>query len=111
MLIPLLLADYRNKPLNMATTQNRIIVIFYAALGLFVPIFGGRPVLVMIASQALGIVATPLILILMWVLVNRKNDLGKYTASMPKNILLGVIVAFTLYMAVIGAIGLLNVSM
>jgi len=61
MLVPLLLADYHNKPLNLSTTQNRLIVIFYASLGLFVPVFGGRPVIVMIASQALAIIGTPLV--------------------------------------------------
>jgi len=109
MLVPLLLADYRNKELELSTTQNRLIVVFYATLGLFVPIFGGRPVMVMITSQALGIVATPLILILMWFLVNRKKDMGEHTASMTKNIVLGVIVLFTVYMAIIGIIGIINI--
>ena len=109
MLVPLLLADYHNKPLNLSTTQNRLIVIFYASLGLFVPVFGGRPVIVMIASQALAIIGTPLVLILMWVLINRKKDLGKYSASISKNVLYGVIVLFTVYMAILGIIGLIDV--
>ncbi len=109
MLVPLLLADYHNKPLNLSTTQNRLIVVFYASLGLFVPVFGGRPVIVMIASQALAIIGTPLVLILMWVLINRKKDLGKYSASISKNIIYGIIVLFTIYMAILGIIGILDV--
>jgi Mn2+/Fe2+ NRAMP family transporter len=106
MLVPLLLADYRNKPLNLSTTQNRLIVIFYASLGLFVPVFGGRPVIVMIASQALAIIATPLVLILMWILINRKKDLGNYSASVPMNIIYGIIVLFTIYVAILGISGI-----
>ncbi len=109
MLVPLLLADYHNKPLNLSTTQNRLIVVFYASLGLFIPVFGGRPVIVMIASQALAIIGTPLVLILMWVLINRKKDLGKYSASISKNIIYGVIVLFTVYMAILGIVGLIDV--
>ena len=108
MLVPLLLADYRNKPLNLSTTQNRLIIIFYASLGLFVPVFGGRPVIVMIASQALAIIGTPLVLILMWILINRKKDLGKYSASISKNIIYGIIVLFTVYMAILGIVGIMG---
>lgn len=108
MLVPMLLADYENKRLNLSTFRNRGIVIFYALLGLVVPIFGGRPVLVMITSQALALIATPLILILMWIQVNKKEDLGKYTADYKKNIVLGLITLFTVYIAVIGFLGILN---
>lgn len=108
MLVPLLLADYRNKPLNLSTTQNRLIIVFYASLGLFVPVFGGRPVIVMIASQALATIGTPLVLILMWILINRKKDLGKYSASISKNIIYGIIVLFTIYMAILGLIGIMG---
>lgn len=41
MLVPMLLADYQNEKLNLSTFRNRGIVIFYAMLGLVVPIFGG----------------------------------------------------------------------
>lgn len=108
MLVPMLLADYENKRLDLSTFRNRGIVIFYALLGLVVPIFGGRPVLVMITSQALALIATPLILILMWIQVNKKEDLGKYTADYKKNIVLGLITLFTVYIAVIGFLGILN---
>ena len=109
MLVPMLLADYTNQKLDLSTFKNRGIIIFYALLGLVVPIFGGRPVLVMITSQALALIATPLILILMWVQVNKKKDMGIHSADIKKNILLGVITIFTVYIAVIGFIGILNI--
>ena len=108
MLVPMLLADYKNEKLNLSTLRNRGIVIFYALLGLVVPIFGGRPVLVMITSQALALLATPLILILMWIQVNKKSDMGNYTADGKKNLIFGVITIFTIYIAIIGFIGILK---
>jgi manganese transport protein len=108
MLVPMLLADYNNEKLNLSTIKNRGIVIFYALLGLVVPVFGGRPVVVMIASQAFALLATPLILVLMWIQVNRKKDLGEYSANPRKNILLGVITLFTIYIAIIGFLGILK---
>lgn len=108
MLVPMLLADYNNEKLNLSTMKNRGIVIFYALLGLVVPIFGGRPVIVMIVSQALALIATPLILVLMWIQVNKKKDLGEYSADLKKNILLGIITIFTIYIAVIGFLGIIN---
>ena len=109
MLVPMLLADYSNKKLDLSTFRNRGIVIFYALLGLVVPIFGGRPVVVMIASQALALIATPLILILMWIQVNKKKDMGNHSADMKKNVILGIITIFTIYIAIIGFLGILNI--
>lgn len=109
MLVPLLLADYNNEELNLSKKSNRLIIIFYATLGLVVPIFGGRPVLIMIISQALALIATPIILILMWIQINNNKRMGKYTASNYKNIVLGIITLFTIYMALIGFIGILDI--
>ena len=107
-LVPMLLADYRNEPLDLAKTKNRAIVIFYALLGLVVPIFGGRPVMVMIASQALALIATPLILILMWIQINKQKDLGEYKASLMKNVVIGLITLFTIFICIVGFRGILN---
>jgi Mn2+/Fe2+ NRAMP family transporter len=109
MLVPLLLADYNNEELNLSKNSNRLIIIFYAALGLVVPIFGGRPVLIMIMSQALALIATPVILILMWIQINNKKRMGMYAASNYKNLVLGIITLFTIYMALIGLLGILDI--
>ncbi len=62
MLVPLLLADYLKENLNLKKRSNRWIILFYATLGLIVPIFDGRPVVILIASQAFTLVVTPLCL-------------------------------------------------
>ena len=105
---PWLLADYQGKKADMGAWSNRLLVLFVVALGLVVPVFGGRPVFVMLASQALITVATPVILLLMWLLLNKKELMGEYAASRGQNWMLGVIVAFALGMAITGVVGLLG---
>jgi len=105
-LVPMLLSDFREEKLDLSTSKNRLIVIFYAALGLIVPIFGGRPVAVMIISQALALLATPTILILMWIQLNDKKALGSHAISIKKNILIGLITAFTIYICILGFMGI-----
>jgi Mn2+/Fe2+ NRAMP family transporter len=102
MLVPLMLSDFMNEKLDLTKTRNRAIMIFYASLGLVVPLFGGRPVAVMIMSQAVTLIITPLIL------MNRKDLMGEYKATPMMNIIYIVITLFTIYMAIIGAIGILE---
>jgi Mn2+/Fe2+ NRAMP family transporter len=73
-----------------------------------VPIFGGRPVLVMIASQAFTLVVTPLVIILMWILINRKSLMGEHTPGIFMNSMIGIIFIFTVIMSVIGAVALIG---
>jgi Mn2+/Fe2+ NRAMP family transporter len=106
-LAPMLFADYNGKLADMNKTSNRLIVLSILSLGLVVPIFGGRPVFVMIASQAFIAVATPLVILFMMILMNRKSVVGEtYVLSPIKNILVGVTLIFSTMMAVFGIIGL-----
>lgn len=109
MLVPLLLADYNNKEFTINNWRMRGIVIFYACLGLVVPIFGGRPVLVLIVSQALTLLVTPVILILMMILQNRKEIMGEYKATLGFNIKMTIMTLFTMLMTIVGIIGIWGV--
>jgi len=106
LLAPWLFADFSNKPRNMKSTSTRLLVLFGVSLGLVVPIFGGRPVVVMIASQALTVIATPLVLGLMLIIYNRKSIMGTDTAGLKNNIILTIILLFTIFMAVAGIMGI-----
>jgi Mn2+/Fe2+ NRAMP family transporter len=106
LLAPWLIADYRSQPRDMKSTSSKLLVLFGVSLGLIVPLFGGRPVFVMIVSQAATVIATPLILFLMLLLINKKSLMGIHVASLNKNILFIIILLFTLFMAGLGVIGL-----
>ena len=92
----------------MKSTSSRLLVLFGVLLGLVVPIFGGRPVLIMIMSQALTIIATPLVLALMLALYNKKSVMGEYTANIKTNLGLSFILLFTLAMAIAGVVCIID---
>lgn len=108
MLVPLLWSDYKNEKVDFSKNINRGIILFYASLGLIVPIFGGRPVFIMIMSQALGLFVTPFVLILMWIQLNKKELMGKYRANYLTNFVFALVTSFTIGMTIIGIIGLIS---
>lgn len=108
LLAPWLLADYRSKPRNLRSTESKLLVLFGVLLGFVVPVFGGRPVLVLIFSQAATLIATPLVLFLMWILCNRDSLMGQYKFTGRQNLIMGLIFLFTLSITVIGGIEMFN---
>ena len=105
---PWLLADFQGKKADMQTWQNRLLVLCVVLIAFVVPIFGARPVFVMLISQALITIATPVILLLMWILLNKKDEMGEYVASTRQNVIMGVIILFSLLMAAIGVVGIIG---
>ena len=108
LLAPWLIADFNNRPRNMKSTSSRLLVLFGVLLGLVVPIFGGRPVLVMIMSQAMVAVVSPLVLALMLYIYNRKSIMGKNTLGVGSNLSFALILLFTIAMAAAGLIGIIG---
>ncbi|MCF6332456.1 MAG: Nramp family divalent metal transporter [Draconibacterium sp.] len=108
LLAPWLFADYNNKPRNMKSSQSRLLVLLGVFFGLAVPVFGGRPVFVMIISQSLAIIVTPLVLTLMLVLVNRLAKTSNYPVTKWWNLFMGLIIFFTIAMAVAGIFGIVG---
>lgn len=106
LLAPWLLADFNNKPRQMRSTSSRLLVLFGVLLGLVVPVFGGRPVMVMIISQAMAAIVTPLVLALMLYIYNKKSIMGEHRLGLASNISFGFVLLFTLAMAAAGLIGI-----
>jgi len=108
LLAPWLIADFNNKPRKMKSKSSRLLVLIGVLLGLVVPVFGGRPVLVLIIAQAMTVIVTPLILALMLYIYNKRSIMGPNTAGVNSNVSLGIILLFTIDMAVAGIIGILG---
>jgi manganese transport protein len=106
---PWLLADYSNKPRNMRTPIPRLMAVIMILLGLTVPVFGAPPVLVLLITQVGNIVITPLIIILMLILQNKKELMGEHKASQKLNLGIFVVFLFSVLMSVIGIVGVLNI--
>lgn len=107
-LAPWLFSDYENKKADMTSTRSRILVLIVLLLGFIVPIFGGRPVAIMILSQAFIAVVTPIIIGLMLVMQNRTSIMGIYTLSKGSNLLVSITLIFSILMSILGIIGLLG---
>jgi Mn2+/Fe2+ NRAMP family transporter len=77
-----------------------------AALAFVVPVFGGRPVLIMIASQAVSTVLMPMLVVLLMILLNRSTAVGDYRNPIALNVGLIVTLLFALLVSYSGALGL-----
>lgn len=106
LLAPWFLADYEGQSINLSSTRSRILVLLAAVVSLTVPLFGGKPVLITIIAQAGIAVVSPLALILMLILINRRGVMGEFTANTRKSALLLLIIVFTMLMAVAGIAGI-----
>lgn len=98
-------ADFGGGERDMTKPSYRLMVVGAALLGLVVPIFGGRPVPLMIASQAVSPLVMPLMAVFVWVLVNKPSFVGDRKPSVLLNFCLGVTVLFTLYAAYLAVTG------
>ena len=108
LLLPWLLCDYFDLERDMSRARYRLMVALFSLLGMVVPIFNARPVVVMIASQAFGTLILPVTVISIFILGNRRNVVGEKTYSPFENVILLLITMFALYMSASGLIGLGN---
>ncbi|MCY4189645.1 MAG: divalent metal cation transporter [Bryobacterales bacterium] len=102
---PWMAADFLGLPRNMGGAAFRAMVVFAALCGLVVPVLGGRPVQVMIASQAVSPVAMPLLALFVLLLLNKKAVCGPDPPSLVLNAGLCVTVLFSFYMCFVALSG------
>jgi Mn2+/Fe2+ NRAMP family transporter len=105
---PWLACDYLNVPRRMDHRLVRLAVLAAAALTFAVPVFGGRPVLVMIASQAISTVVMPLLIVLLLIMLNSRRIVGDYRNPVALNAGLLLTLAFALLISYSGALGLVE---
>ena len=108
LLVPWLICDYNQSERNMKLLKYRIIVFLISMLGLAVPVFHARPIIVMIASQAFGALILPFTVACIMYLGNRKKIISTFRFSLPVNIALSMIFIFSLIMSYMGFTGLFS---
>jgi len=108
LMLPWLICDYRNLPRDMALIHYRVMVFFISLLGLVVPLFDARPILVMIASQAFNVVLLPTTVACIFYLGNRKDLMGDHSHGRIMNASLLAIFLFSLVTSYMGFQGLLK---
>lgn len=105
LMLPWLLCDYTGAERNMTLAKYRIMVFLISLLGLVVPVFEARPVLVMIASQAFNAVILPITVGCILYLGNRKDLMGDYKNTLASNVILTAILLFALFTSFVGVKG------
>lgn len=97
LMLPWLLCDYNETKRDMTLPKYRIMVFAISLLGLVVPFFGGRPVLVMIVSQAFNAIILPITVACIFYLANQKHLMDEHKNSLISNVILTVILLFSLF--------------
>ena len=105
LMLPWLLCDYNNDPREMKLPKYRIMVVLIGLLGLVVPIFDARPILVMIVSQALSSVLLPVTTASILYLTNKKDLMKEHRNKLAANIILVVILLFSIFNSYTGLKG------
>jgi len=85
--------------------RYRIIVLLISLLGLVVPIFKARPVVVMITSQAFQSLILPVTVGCILYLGNRDDLMGEHKHSTLTNVLLVAILLFSIVTSLMGIQG------
>lgn len=98
LLFPWLLADYSGTERDMKKPVYKLIVVAVALTGIIVPLVGGKPVWILIASQAFSPFVMPLITLFLLILLNKKEYMKEYKTSMALNVALGATFVFNCYM-------------
>lgn len=100
---PWLLSDFFGIKRDLSRPAFRALVVATASTGLIIPLFGGSPVGIMIASQALSPLIMPLMVLLVLILLRRlEPPRAKWK---PSHWGLLVTFGFSVYMAVVALIG------
>jgi manganese transport protein len=110
LMLPWLICDYTGTERNMTLPKYRVMVFLISLLGLVVPLFGARPVLVMIISQAFNAVILPITVGCIFYLANRKDLMGGYKSRLTSNLLLTAILLFSLFTSFVGVKGVLQLG-
>lgn len=105
LMLPWLLCDYNETERNMTLPKYRLMVFGISLLGLVVPLFGARPVLVMIVSQAFNAVILPLTVACIFYLANRNDLMGEHKNKVIANIILTAILVFSIFTSFIAIKG------
>ena len=108
LLFPWLIADYSDSPRNMKRPLFKIIVVLVALSGLIVPFLGGKPVWILIASQALSPFIMPLITLFLIILINKSEVMKSHKTNIWMNVALGATFIFNCYMLYVAIIGFID---
>ena len=108
LLFPWLIADYTRTERDMKKPLYKLLVVLVALSGLIVPFLGGKPVWILIASQALSPFIMPLITLFLLILLNRSDIMKEHKIKGWMNVALGATFFFNCYMLYVALNGFMD---
>lgn len=109
MLPPVLIADFKSSEMGTGTKCYKILTAVSALLGMTIPVLGFNPIIAQITSQVTQVFVLPFVILLMIILINRKDVMGGKTPGPVYNICMVLALVFACvvsYTAVIALGGL-----
>lgn len=108
LMLPWLLCDYNQSERKMTLPKYRVMVLVISLLGLIVPIFGAKPVFVMIVSQAFNSIILPVTVACILYLGNRKDLVGAQKNKLAVNLFLVAVLIFSIITSSMGIKGVIQ---
>lgn len=108
MITPILIADFQKGKLDIQSKQFKIIAGLACLVGLTVPIFGANPIDAQILSQVFNVFVLPLVILAIIILLNNKELMGKYKASVLMNVGMSLAFIFACIVSYTGIIAILK---
>jgi Mn2+/Fe2+ NRAMP family transporter len=98
LLLPWLICDYKGINRDLTKKIFRVLVVIVALSGLIIPVFGGQPIVIMIASQAFSPLMMPLLAIFLMIIMNKQKVMGKHVNGLWLNTGLVITLLFSIFM-------------
>ncbi len=108
-LLPWLLDDYYERETNMKRRNYRIYALGISLLGLVVPIFHAKPIIIMIASQAFGALLLPITVSCILILGNKSSLMKTHKFNIFINVMLSGILIFSIIMSYMSITGIISI--
>ena len=108
LLLPWLISDYQGMPRDLTTKLFRVLVVLVTLTGLIIPVFGGKPIIIMIASQAFSPLMMPLLILFLLIMLNNKKVMGDQKIGFWLNAGLVTTLLFSIFMFFIAFEGYLD---
>ncbi len=98
LLLPWLICDYKGIDRDLTKKIFRILVVIVTLSGLIIPVFGGQPIVIMIASQAFSPLMMPLLTIFLMIIMNKQKVMGSNVNGFWLNSGLTITFLFSVFM-------------
>jgi len=104
LILPWLISDFTGTKRDLKSPMYRVLIALALLTALVVPVFGGRPVAILILAGAIQVIVLPIATIAIMILVNNEKLMGEYKANKWLNIGLAITLIYSLFTTYAGIV-------